>query len=105
MADTTNCCLVILVNPGYDLDQLKKAVEDVASTSTNAVEILYKYRSKESKDSVKEIRVRWSRNDKQLFPKETILTEDNCEPVLRMMALGAGKDVFDVKLESKKVVG
>jgi hypothetical protein len=64
-----------------------------------------KYKSKEAKETVKQIKVKWSSEgrDKQLFPKETLLTEDNCEPVLRMMAIGVGKDVFDVKMEVQKV--
>jgi hypothetical protein len=34
-----------------------------------------------------------------VFVKETLLTEENIEPVLRMMAVGVGKDVFDVKVK------
>jgi len=96
---------VLIVNPGHDLDQLKKSMEALMATSPNAAEVLFKYRSKDIKDTIKEIKVRWATEgrDKQLFPRETILTEENCEPVLRMMAIGVGKDVFDVKLESKKV--
>jgi hypothetical protein len=30
--------------------------------------------------------------------KETLVTEENIEPVLRMMAVGVGRDVFDVKV-------
>ena len=43
--------------------------------------------------------------------KETLLTEENIEPVLRMIAVGVGIDVFDIKgkvqekkAEEKKVV-
>ena len=97
--------VVLIVNPGHDLDQLRKSMEALMATSPNAAEVLFKYKSKDTKDTVKEIKVRWATEgrDKQLFPRETILTEENCEPVLRMMAIGVGKDVFDVKLESKKV--
>jgi hypothetical protein len=79
-------------------------MEALTATSPNAAEVLYKYKSKDTKETIKEIKVRWATEgrDKQLFPRETILTEENCEPVLRMMAIGVGKDVFDVKLESKK---
>lgn len=93
------------MNPGHDLNQLKQAMEALTTTSPNAVEVLYKYRNQQTKDTIREIRVKWASEgrDKQLFPRETILTEENCEPVLRMMAVGVGKDVFDVKLETKKV--
>lgn len=45
--------------------------------------------------------MRWASEgrDKQLYPRETVLTEENCEPVLRMMAIGVGRDVFDVKMD------
>jgi hypothetical protein len=90
---------VILVNPGHDLDELKASMEKLASSSPNCAEFMSKYRNKENVDKVGEIKVRWGGKDKQLFPKETLLTEDNCEPVLRMMAVGVGQDVFDVKLQ------
>jgi hypothetical protein len=65
-----------------------------------------KYKSKESSETVKQISVLWASEgrDKQLFPKRTILTEDNCEPILQMMKLGGSKDVFDVKMEEKSAV-
>lgn len=76
-------------------------MEKLASSSPNCAEFMSKYKSKDSRESVSEIKVKWASEgrDKQLFPKETILTEDNCEPVLRMMAIGVGKDVFDIKME------
>ena len=100
-----NVYVVLLINPGYDLEMLKQAMEALITSSPNARETLYNYKSKDSKDVIKDVKVKWASEgrDKQLFPKETILTDSNCEPVLRMMAVGVGKDVFDVKLESKKV--
>ena len=73
-------------------------MEKLAASSPNCQEILSKYRNKEDVDHIGEIKVRWGGKDKQLFPKETLVTEDNCESVLRMMAIGVGQDVFDVKL-------
>lgn len=34
-----------------------------------------------------------------MFVRKTLATEENLEPVLRMMAVGVGKDVFDVKVK------
>ena len=84
---------------------LRQTMEVLITSSPNAQEVLSKYKSKDTRDVVGAIRVRWASEgrDKQLFPKETILTDQNCEPVLRMMAVGVGKDVFDVKLEKQKV--
>lgn len=72
--------------------------------SPNTAEPLHQYKSKETKDTVKQIRVKWASEgrDKQLFPRETILTDENCEAVLRMMSLNLSKDVFDIRLESQK---
>jgi hypothetical protein len=66
-----------------------------------------KYRSKDISETVREITVKWADEgrDSRVFVKETLVTEENIEPVLRMMAVGVGKDVFDVKvrvLEKKK---
>ena len=93
--------LVILVNPGHDLDELKETVQGLTSSSPNCAEFMSKFRSKDIKDNVTEIRVKWGSRDKQLFPRETLLTEENSEAVLRMMAIGGGQDVFDIKLEQK----
>ncbi|KAF2770714.1 hypothetical protein EJ03DRAFT_350290 [Teratosphaeria nubilosa] len=101
--DASNRHEIILVNPGHELNELRTSIEALVASSPNCAEFMGKYKSKESKDVVKQIKVRWSSEgrDKQLFPKETLLTEDNCEPILRMMAVGVGKDVFDVKLEAQ----
>ncbi|KAK4503118.1 hypothetical protein PRZ48_006545 [Zasmidium cellare] len=99
--DGSNRHEVILVNPGLDLEQLKETVQGVLE-SPNCAEILSNYRNKENKDEVGDIRVKWSSEgrDKQLFPKDTLLTDDNVEPVLRLMsASGIGKDTFDIKLK------
>jgi hypothetical protein len=66
-----------------------------------------KYRSKDISETVREITVKWAGEgrDSRVFVKETLVTEENIEPVLRMMAVGVGKDVFYVKvrvLEKKK---
>lgn len=91
------------MNPGHELSELKSAIEALASSSPNCAEFMHKYRSKDlPPEKVGQIKVRWGGRDKQLFPKETILTEDNSEAVLRMMAIGQGNDVLDVHLEKPK---
>ena len=94
------CFTVILVKPDHDIDELKQSIESLATSSPNCAEFMGKYRDKSIKETVAEIKVRWAAEgrDKQVFPKDTILTKENCEPVLRMMAVGVGKDVFDVTL-------
>lgn len=85
------------------MQQLKEAMRAVLE-SPNCAEVLSKYRSKENRDIVSEIRVKWSSDhDKQLWPKQTLLTAENIEPVLRMMALNAGKDIFYVKIVQEPV--
>ncbi len=98
---------VILVQSSDSLDKLKETMQSLLGSSPNAAEFLGKYRNKESKDSIKDVTVKWAYEgrDKQLFPRETIMTQENCGPVLRMMAVGVGKDVFDVKLSPVKPEG
>ncbi|EME45841.1 hypothetical protein DOTSEDRAFT_127401 [Dothistroma septosporum NZE10] len=101
--DGSNRHEVILVNPGFGLNDIKKAIGACAE-SPNCAEVLSKYKSKESKDTVSEVKVKWASEgrDKQLWVKDTLLTDDNAEAVLRLMAnSGIGKDTFDVKIESK----
>lgn len=95
---------VILVNASLELAQLKEAIAAVAE-SPNCAEVLSKYRSKDVQDHVSELRVRWNLAEKSMFPKETRLTDENLEAVLRMMASGGGKDVLDVKIVQKPVEG
>ncbi|KAK5701421.1 hypothetical protein LTR17_022614 [Elasticomyces elasticus] len=89
---------ILLINPGHEIDEPRTSMERLASSSPNCQEFMSKHRSKDIAEKVK-----WSSGrDKQLFPKETVITEDNREPVLRMMAIGGANDVFDVKLEKSQ---
>ncbi|KAM0718387.1 hypothetical protein Q7P37_005457 [Cladosporium fusiforme] len=92
---------IILVNPGLELPDLTSQIEHQMATSPNAVEFMGKYRNKDITESVREIVVKWASEgrDSRVFVKETVLTEENVEPVLRMMAVGVGRDVFDVKIK------
>ena len=92
---------VILVNPGIDLHDLTSKINHLIATSPNAAEFMGKYRSKDISETVREITVKWAGEgiDSRVFVKETLLTEENIEPVLRMMAVGVGKDVFDAKVK------
>lgn len=89
------------MNPGIELRELTSKIESLIATSPNAGEFMGKYRSKDVTETVKEVTVKWASEgrDSRVFVKETLLTEDNIEPVLRMMAVGVGKDVFDVKVK------
>lgn len=93
----------ILINPGHDLQELKSTIETLAAASPNCAEFMSKYKKKDQTDTVSDIKVRWASEgrDMKLFPKETTLTEDNVEAVLRMMAIGSSRDVLDVTLEKK----
>jgi hypothetical protein len=88
------------VNPGIDLQDLTSKINNLIATSPNAAEFMGKYRSKDISETVREITVKWAGEgrDSRVFVRETLVTEENIEPVLRMMAVGIGKDVFDVKV-------
>ncbi|KAK3065943.1 hypothetical protein LTR53_017866 [Teratosphaeriaceae sp. CCFEE 6253] len=101
--DSSNRHEVILVNAGNDLHEVR-ALMETASSSPNCAEFMARHRSKDVVEKVGEIKVKWSGEgrDRQLFPKATVLTEENCEAVLRMMSHGVGRDVFDVTLVKGK---
>lgn len=60
-----------------------------------------KYRSKDQRDSIAKVHVKWSMEgrDKAIWPRETLITEENSEAVWEMLKVGVGKDVLDVKLK------
>ena len=96
-----------MVNLGQDLAQLKEAMAAQVESSPNCQEFMHKYASKETRETIREVRVRWSveGRDGKIFPRETKVTDENCEAVLKMMAVGVGMDVFDIRVESKKADG
>lgn len=71
-----------------------------------------KYRNRSITETVSEIRVRWaiadsgttpsggssSGRDGKIWPKETVLTEENFRAVMRLLEWGGGRDVLDVKM-------
>ena len=64
-----------------------------------------KYKKKDEnapKETVSEIKVRWASEgrDAKVFPKETVITEENAQAVFRMMELGNGKDVLEVQMSA-----
>lgn len=46
------CAIVIIVNPGHDVDDLKNAMAVKMEASPNCAEFMSKYRSKESKEMI-----------------------------------------------------
>ncbi|CAJ2501523.1 Uu.00g043760.m01.CDS01 [Anthostomella pinea] len=89
---------VIMVNPSHGLDELKHLIDRLSHSSpVGSKEDIESNKSDESNKTVDTITVQWAGKDKQLFPKETLLTEDNCESALRMMA---NQDIFEVKMKN-----
>lgn len=66
-----------------------------------------KYRGKDVREAVREVTVKWAAEgrDSRVWVRETLLTEENVEAVLRMMAVGVGRDVFDVKVKVVETKG
>lgn len=88
---------VVFVNPGLSIQDISAKVEGIVSTSKNCEEPLAKYKKKGEASKVTEIQMRWSREgrDTTIFPKSTVITEDNIEAVL---TLANGNDVLDIEL-------
>ncbi|KAL1296652.1 hypothetical protein AAFC00_000134 [Neodothiora populina] len=92
---------IVFINPGFTIDDISKKVEGLASTSVNCQEPLAKYKKKGEPEKVSSIKVRWATEgrDTRLYPKHTVLTEDNCEAVLTLVGQSGGKDVLDVDMQ------
>ncbi|KAI6808480.1 hypothetical protein KC357_g8704, partial [Hortaea werneckii] len=98
----------LLTSPKQTLSALQTHLTNLATTSPNCAEFLSKYRNRSITESVSEIRVRWaiadpgtpagSGRDGKIWPKETVLTEENFTAVMRLLEWGGGRDVLDVKM-------
>jgi hypothetical protein len=91
----------MMVNPtAISYDTLKDSMESLLAESPNAAEFMHKYRKKDSKDTITKVVVKWSSFGRDSnFPKETILTQDNYQAVLALIAASNGKDVLAVTLK------
>ncbi|KAL1586238.1 hypothetical protein WHR41_05396 [Cladosporium halotolerans] len=98
---------ILLINPGLSLADLTTQIESLLSSSPNAQEFMGKYRGKDVREAVREVTVKWAAEgrDSRVWVRETLLTEENVEAVLRMMAVGVGRDVFDVKVKVVETKG
>ncbi|KAI9698553.1 MAG: hypothetical protein M1820_007443 [Bogoriella megaspora] len=95
---------LLIISNKTSLSELKNQISTFASTSPNCQELLSKYKKKDDsapKETVTEIKVKWAAEgrDTKIFPKETVVTEENAAAVFRMMELGNGKDVLEVDLQ------
>jgi len=96
---------VILITTDDSLEDLKKKIADIVPKSVNCEEFMAKYKKKDQQETVSSVKVKWSvaGRDKQTFPAETKLTDENVEAVLMLIeSSGIGKDVLEVSLEASK---
>ncbi|KAF2085529.1 hypothetical protein K490DRAFT_58674 [Saccharata proteae CBS 121410] len=104
---------VILVDPSdTDFSALASTIQSTIATSKNCEEFMAKYKKKpEQGDSgygdggekVGSVKVRWATaagagRDAKSWPATTEVTEENVEAVLRLVELGGGRDVLEVKV-------
>ncbi|KAI6793692.1 hypothetical protein KC363_g5221 [Hortaea werneckii] len=99
---------VLLTSPTQTLSTLRTHLTNLATTSPNCAEFMSKYRNRSITEAVSEIRVRWeiadpgtpagSGRDGKIWPKETVVTEENFAAVMRLLEWGGGRDVLDVKM-------
>lgn len=95
-------CVVLLFESTSTLNNIKQQVVERLQASPNCAEVLSKYRQKDAKDTIVLVKVRWASEgrDEFLFPKETVLTAENCRAILRLISLNRGRDVLDVTVET-----
>ena len=93
---------VILINAGHSIQDLSSRIESLAASSVNCEEPLARYKKKGEAEKVTEIKVRWASEgrDSKIFPKSTILTDDNTEAILSLIGSSGGKDVLEVSMQA-----
>ncbi|RMY19478.1 hypothetical protein D0867_04660 [Hortaea werneckii] len=109
---------VLLTSPTQTLSTLQTHLTNLVATSPNCAEFMSKYRNRSITETVSEIRVRWaiadssgttaaggSGRDGKIWPKETVLTEENFQAVMRLLEWGGGRDVLDVRMVRGEGVG
>ncbi|KAF2232220.1 hypothetical protein EV356DRAFT_505630 [Viridothelium virens] len=94
----------LILSTKTSLADLRNQISALAASSPNCAEFMSKYKKKDenaAKETVSEIKVKWAAEgrDQKIFPKETVVTEENAQAVFRMMDLGNGKDVLEVQME------
>jgi hypothetical protein len=87
---------------------LASEIASLASTSPNCEEFMSKYK-KQGEQKVASMKVKWgvATGRDAIWPKSTVLTEENLEAVLLMMERGGGvgRDVVEVVLEGMSEEG
>ncbi|KAI9657378.1 MAG: hypothetical protein M1821_003059 [Bathelium mastoideum] len=102
--DTSSRHDLLIVSNKTTLSDLRNQISNLAAASPNCAEFMAKYKKKDEggvKETVDEIKVKWAAEgrDAKIFPKETVVTDENAAAVFRMMELGNGKDVLEVHME------
>lgn len=99
---------LMLISPTHaTLDGISAEMISLASSSPNCAEFMSKYKKPGEEGveaAVEEIKVRWNAqsHDPKIFPASTIVTKDNFKAIVTMIGMsGVGRDVLEVKLESK----
>ena len=96
---------VVLINSGLSIADISSKIESAISASPNCRGALDKYSKNKNPHEVKSVKVRWAGEPREsrLWPNATILTEDNVEAVLKLVALHDGKDIIEVEAEQKEL--
>ena len=95
---------LLIISTKTSLADLRKQISTAAASSPNCAEFMAKYKKKDegaAEETVTEVKVKWAAEgrDAKVFPKETIVTDENAHAVFRMMEQGNGKDVLEVQME------
>ena len=96
---------VVLISANLTISNISSKLEAAISASPNCRGALDKYSKNKNPHEVKSIKVRWANEPREskLWPSATVLTKDNVEAVLRLVALHQGKDILEVEAEQKEL--
>ncbi|PSK60841.1 hypothetical protein B9Z65_991 [Elsinoe australis] len=102
---TSNKHDVAMIDPSISVFDLQEQLQDVIEKSPNCEERLSKYSKTRTETTVKGIKVRWSGEPREarLWPASTILTKNNIEAALQLIAMHQGKDVLELEVVTREV--
>ncbi|KAH7081309.1 hypothetical protein BKA63DRAFT_561859 [Paraphoma chrysanthemicola] len=82
------------------LKALNKQITATIASSPNCEEFMAKHKKADQKETIQEIKMHWDTKsrDASMWPKHTIITDENFAAVLELVKVAPGKDVLEIKV-------
>ncbi|KAF2197627.1 hypothetical protein GQ43DRAFT_380573 [Delitschia confertaspora ATCC 74209] len=82
------------------IKDLNKQITGLISSSPNCEEFMSKYKAEGGEEIITGLKVRWADTgrDTMVWPKETIVTQENWRALVKLLEKGVGRDVLEVEI-------